>query len=191
MLKAIESFYKDECFKRLKVPIDNNERLGNKIERFIKDWAKFNKREKVSVLKNNVISEFETESQNNINLIKEEMKNFKGKSLDIEKKVNGLLENISKNDKFNELDKVYSEMNENYLNIMKDIGDLKYDKLIIQKLEDIKNKKADVDYNYKELLNDKMFNDKIEINNQLQPNPKMPPQMPPQMPLQMPPQMPP
>ena len=52
MLKAIESFYKDECFKRLKVPIDNNERLGNKIERFIKDWAKFNKREKVSVLKN-------------------------------------------------------------------------------------------------------------------------------------------
>ena len=82
-------------------------------------------------------------------------------------------------------------MNENYLNIMKDIGDLKYDKLIIQKLEDIKNKKADVDYNYKELLNDKIFNDKIEINNQLQPNPKMPPQMPPQMPLQMPPQMPP
>jgi len=121
MLKAIETFYKDECFKRLKVPIENNERLGNKIERFIKDWAKFNKREKVTVLKNNVIQEFDDESSSNINQIQEEMKNFKGKSIDIQKKINGLLETISKNDKFNDLDKVYSEMNDNYLNIMKDI----------------------------------------------------------------------
>ena len=175
MVKAIETFYKDECFKRLKIPIENNERLGSKIDRFIKDWAKFNKREKVSVLKNNVISDFERDSENNINQIKEEMQNFKGKSLDIEKKVNGLLENISKNDKFNELDKVYSEMNENYLNILKDIGDLKYDKLIIQKIEDIKNKKVDVDYNFKELLNDKMFNNNPEVNNQLQQHPQIPP----------------
>ena len=70
MLKAIETFYKNECFKRLKIPIENNERLGNKIDRFIKDWAKFNKREKVNVLKNNIIADFEKESENNINTIK-------------------------------------------------------------------------------------------------------------------------
>ena len=164
MIKAIETFYKDECYKRLKVPIENNERLGNKIERFIKDWAKFNKREKVTVLKNNVISEFDIESTSNINQIKEEMVNFKGKSLDIQKKINGLLETIGKNDKFNDLDKIYSEMNENYLNIMKDIGDLKYDKLTIQKIQDIKNKNAEMDYNFKELLNDKMYNINNNVN---------------------------
>ena len=65
---------------------------------------------------------------------------------------------FSKNDKFIDLDKIYSETNQNYLNILKDIGDLKYDKLIIQKIEDIKNKKSEADYNYKELLQDKMFN---------------------------------
>ena len=165
MLKAVETFYKDECFKRLKVPIENNERLANQIERFIKDWAKFNKREKVQVLKNNVILEFEKESENNINRIQEEMKNFKGKSIDIEKKINGLLDVIGKNDKFNDLDKIYSEMNEKYLNIMKDIGDLKYDKLTIQKIENIKNKKAEVDNNYRELFQDKMFNNNLEMNN--------------------------
>ena len=38
----------------------------------------------------------------NINKIKGEMKNFKGKSLDISKKINGLLETISKNEKFSD-----------------------------------------------------------------------------------------
>ena len=90
MIKSIETFYKDECFKRLKVPIENNERLANQIDRFIKDWTKFNKREKVQALKNNVITEFEKESEMNINKIKEEMKNFKGKSLDIEKRVTSI-----------------------------------------------------------------------------------------------------
>ena len=85
MIKSIETFYKEECFKRLKVPIEKNERLANQIERFIKDWARFNKREKVAALKSNVIIDYEKESENNINTIKEEMKNFKGKSLDIEK----------------------------------------------------------------------------------------------------------
>ena len=179
MIKAIETFYKDECFKRLKIPIENNEALGNKIERFIKDWTKFNKREKVTVLKNNVIQDFEKDSENNLNQIQEEMKNFKGKSIDIEKKINGLLETISKNDKFNDLDKIYSEMNDKYLEIMKDIGDLKYDKLIIQKIQDIQNKKSDVDYNYKELLNDRMFNNNLNINdknNQNFQNQNLPPQ---------------
>ena len=69
------------------------------------------------------------------------MKNFKGKSLDIEKKVNGIIDIFSKDDKLNELNKIYSEMNDNCLNILKDINELKYDKLTIQKLEDIKNKK--------------------------------------------------
>ena len=108
MIKAIETFYKDECYKKLKVPIESNERLALKIERFIKDWAKFNKREKVSVLKNNVISDYQKESESNINKIQEEMVNFKGKSIDIQKKINGLLDTIGENDKFNDLDKIYS-----------------------------------------------------------------------------------
>ena len=96
MIKAIETFYKDECFKRLKIPIENNEALGNKIERFIKDWTKFNKREKVTVLKNNVIQDFEKDSENNLNQIQEEMKNFKGKSIDIEKKNKWIIRNYIK-----------------------------------------------------------------------------------------------
>ena len=81
------------------------------------------------------------------------------------KKINGLLDVIGKNDKFNDLDKIYSEMNEKYLNIMKDIGDLKYDKLTIQKIENIKNNKAEIDNNYRELFQDKMFNNNLEMNN--------------------------
>ena len=98
-------------------------------------------------------------------MIQEEMKNFKGKSLDIEKKVNGLIDSLSKDDKMNELNKLYSETNDKYLNVLKDVGELKYDKLTIQKLEDIKNKKVEVDYDYKELLKDKLYNNNIEENN--------------------------
>ena len=165
ILKAIEIFYKDECYKRLQKPIESNEILGKKIERFIKDWTNYNKREKVMVLKNNVIEDFQKETETNINIIKEEMKNFKGKSLDIEKKINGLIDTLSKNDKNNELNKIYSEMSDNYLNILKDIGELKYDKLTVQKIEDIKNKKVDVNYDYKSLLKDRMFNNNYNENN--------------------------
>ena len=54
---------------------------------------------------------------------------------------------------------------------MKDIGELKYDKLTVQKIEDIKNKKAEVNYDYKSLLKDKMFNNNInnEIQDKVQP----------------------
>ena len=162
IIKSIEIFYKDECFKRLQSPIEKNEILSKKIEIFIKEWAQYNKREKVVALKNNVIEEFKKETENNLNIIQEEMKNFKGKSLDIEKKVNGIIDIFSKDDKVNELNKIYSEMNDNCLNILKDINELKYDKLTIQKLEDIKNKKIDVDYDYKELLKDKLFNNNIK-----------------------------
>ena len=164
IIKSIEIFYKDECYKRLQKPIESNEILGKKIERFIKDWSQYNKREKVMVLKNNVIEDFQKETENNLNLIKEEMKNFKGKSIDIEKKINGLIDSLSKGDKMNDLNKIYNQINESYLNILKDIGELKYDKLIVQKIEDIKNKKVDMDHNYKDLLNDKMFNNNIKDN---------------------------
>ena len=173
ILKSIEIFYKDDCFKRLQKPIENNAILGKKIERFIKDWAKYNKREKVIALKNNVIEDFQKEAESNLNIIKEGMKNFKGKSLDIEKKINGLIDTLSKDDKMNELNKIYSEINDKYLNMLKDIGELKYDKLIVQKIEDIKNKKVDVDYDYNGLLKDKLFNsdnNNNEIkNNNIQP----------------------
>ena len=164
IIKSIEIFYKDECYKRLQKPIESNEILGKKIERFIKDWSQYNKREKVMVLKNNVIEDFQKETENNLNIIKEEMKNFKGKSIDIEKKINGLIDSLSKGDKMNDLNKIYNQINESYLNILKDIGELKYDKLIVQKIEDIKNKKVDMDHNYKDLLNDKMFNNNIKDN---------------------------
>ena len=36
IIKSIEIFYRDECFKRLKSPIENNELLAKKIERFFK-----------------------------------------------------------------------------------------------------------------------------------------------------------
>ena len=55
IIKSIEIFYKDECYKRLQKPIESNELLGKKIDRFIKEWTQYNKREKVIVLKNNVI----------------------------------------------------------------------------------------------------------------------------------------
>ena len=80
------------------------------------------------VLKNNVIEDFQKETENNLNIIKEEMKNFKGKSIDIEKKINGLIDSLSKGDKMNDLNKIYNQINESYLNILKDIGELKYDK---------------------------------------------------------------
>ena len=65
IIKSIEIFYKDECYKRLQKPIESNEILGKKIERFIKDWSQYNKREKVMVLKNNVIEDFQKETENN------------------------------------------------------------------------------------------------------------------------------
>ena len=168
LIKSIEIFYRDECFKRLQSPIEKNEILSKKIEVFFKEWSQYNKREKVVTLKNNVIENFKKETENNLNIIKEEMVSFKGKSLDIEKKINGLIDTITQNDKMNEFNKLYSEMNDKYLNILKEINELKYDKLTIQKLEDIKNKKVEVDYDYKELLKDKLFNN----NNNIQDNKK-------------------
>ena len=165
MIKSVEIFYKDESYKRLQNPIEKNEFLGKKIESFIKEWTQFNKREKVMALKHNIIEDFQKEVENNLNLIQEEMKNFKGKSLDIEKKINGLIDTIQKDDKINELNKIYNEMNERCLNILKDINDLKYDNLTVQKIENIKNKKAEVDYDYKALLKDKLFNQNNDNNN--------------------------
>ena len=165
IIKSIEIFYRDECFKRLKSPIENNELLAKKIERFFKDWTQYNKREKIVALKNNIIEDFKKETENNIYNIQEEMKNFKGKSLDIEKKINGLIDTLNKNDKIDEFNKIFSEINDNNLNIIQDINELKYDKLVVQKLEDIKNKKVDIDYNYKNLLQDKLYNDNNNNNN--------------------------
>ena len=198
IIKSIEIFYKDECYKRLQKPIESNELLGKKIDRFIKEWTQYNKREKVIVLKNNVIEEFQKETENNLNTIREEMKNFKGKSIDIEKKINGLIDALSKGDKIDEFNKIYNEMNDHYLNILKDIGELKYDKLIVQKIEDIKNKKVEIDNNYQELLKDKLFNNNyiddnnknIRNNNLAQSNIPMQNQYHPQQPNPYPPQQP-
>ena len=169
MLKSIDIFYKDECFKRLQNPIEKNEFLGKKIDSFIKDWTQYNKREKVIALKNNVIEDFQKETENNLRIIQEEMKNFKGKSLDIERKINGIIDMISKDDNLSQLNKIYASMNEKDLNILKDINELKYDKLTVQKIEDIKNKKAEVDYDYKSLLKDKLFNSNVD-NEKIKPN---------------------
>ena len=65
IIKSIEIFYKDECFKRLQSPIEKNEILSKKIEVFIKEWAQYNKREKVVALKNNVIEEFKKKQKIN------------------------------------------------------------------------------------------------------------------------------
>jgi len=154
MLKSIEVFYKDECYKRLVGLIEKNEIFAKKVTDYIKEFATLNKKEKINALKSNKIYDFGKESDNNIKIIKEEMGIFNQKSLAMQKKLNYLLSIISENDKIIELDKVYSEINEQYLNIMKDISDLKYDKIIIQKIKDIQNNKINyINNHYKNIIN--------------------------------------
>jgi hypothetical protein len=162
MLKSIEVFYKDECYKRLVGLIEKNEIFANKVTDFIKEFATLNKKEKINALKNNRIYDFGKESDNNIRIIKEEMEIFNQKSLAMQRKLNYLLNTISENNKLIELDKAYSEINEQYLNIMKDISDLKYDKFIIQKIQDIQNKKIDyINKDYKNIININNIKQKI------------------------------
>ena len=162
LLKSIEVFYKDECYKRLIGLIEKNETFAKKVTDYIKEFSTLNKKEKINALKNNNIYDFGKESDNNIRIIKEEMGIFNQKSLAMQKKLNYLLNTISENNKLIELDKAYSKINEQYLNIMKDISDLKYDKLIIQKIQDIQNKKIDyINNDYKNIININNINQKI------------------------------
>ena len=110
MTTAIEIFYKDECHKRLNVPIEENSRLEKKMQKFLYDWSTFNKREKVIALKNNTIKNLENEINNNLLKIKEGLEEFSGKSIDIQKKINGLLDTVAKKDKNTELEKIFSEI---------------------------------------------------------------------------------
>ena len=83
MTTAIEIFYKDECHKRLNVPIEENSRLEKKMQKFLYDWSTFNKREKVIALKNNTIKNLENEVNNNLLKIKEGLEEFSGKSFSV------------------------------------------------------------------------------------------------------------
>jgi len=162
MLKSIEVFYKDECYKRLVGIIEQNEIFAKKVTDYIKEFASLNKKEKINALKSNNIYTFGKESDNNIRIIKEEMGIFNQKSLVMQKKLNYLLSTISENNKLIELDKIYSEINEQYLNIMRDISDLKYDKIIVQKIQDIQNKKINyINNDYKNVININNINQKI------------------------------
>ena len=86
MKDTIQTFYREECFKRLDNPLKENENLLGRIQGFLKNWDSYSKTDKVRALKNDQVGLFERENEENSELIKKSTEAFKGKSRTIEKR---------------------------------------------------------------------------------------------------------
>ena len=133
----IETFYKDECAVRMNQPLEENKSLLKKIQNFLSEWNNLSKTEKVQTIKSNQIEEFEKENEENSEMIKNATEAFKGKSKDIEKKINEILKDLNGSDRLNDFDKIIDEVQKNIIDSREKINKLKYDDLIIQKVENI------------------------------------------------------
>ena len=133
----IETFYKDECAVRMNQPLEENKSLLKKIQNFLSEWNNLSKTEKVQTIKSNQIEEFEKENEYNSQMIKKATEAFKGKSKDIEKKINEILKDLNGSDRLNDFDKIIDEVQKNIIDSREKINKLKYDDLIIQKVENI------------------------------------------------------
>ena len=133
----IETFYKDECAVRMNQPLEENKSLLKKIQNFLSEWNNLSKTEKVQTIKSNQIEEFEKENEDNSEMIKNATEAFKGKSKDIEKKINEILKDLNGSDRLNDFDKIIDEVQKNIIDSREKINKLKYDDLIIQKVENI------------------------------------------------------
>ena len=133
----IETFYKDECAVRMNQPLEENKSLLKKIQNFLSEWNNLSKTEKVQTIKSNKIEEFEKENEDNSEMIKNATEAFKGKSKDIEKKINEILKDLNGSDRLNDFDKIIDEVQKNIIDSREKINKLKYDDLIIQKVENI------------------------------------------------------
>ena len=137
----INVFYKDECSNRMNQPLKENEKLLQNIQNFLNEWDNLSKTEKVEVIKSNQIELFEKENSENSEMIKNATEAFKGKSKDIDKKINDILKDLNSSDKFDEFDRIINDIQKNIIQSHEKISKLKYDDLIIQKVENIVNQK--------------------------------------------------
>ena len=137
LTENIKIFYKDECAVRMNQPLEENKSLLKKIQNFLSEWNNLSKTEKVQTIKSNQIEEFEKENEENSEMIKNATEAFKGKSKDIEKKINEILKDLNGSDRLNDFDKIIDEVQKNIIDSREKINKLKYDDLIIQKVENI------------------------------------------------------
>lgn len=140
--EAIQIFYREECFRRLDTPINANTELLNRIMTFLRDWDSYSKTDKVRALKNNQIAIFQSESQENVDMIQKMTEAFKGKSRVVEKKIDELLKGFSFSSEMSQVDTALSLMTETIIESKKKIAGLKYNEIIEEKVEQIYNQKA-------------------------------------------------
>ena len=141
LTENIKIFYKDECSEKMNQPLEENENLLKKIQNFLSEWNNLSKTEKVETIKSDQIENFEKENEYNSQMIKKATEAFKGKSKDIEIKINDILKDLNGSDRLNDFDKIIDEVQKNIIDSREKINKLKYDDLIIQKIDNIVKQK--------------------------------------------------
>ena len=115
LTENIKIFYKDECSEKMNQPLEENENLLKKIQNFLSEWNNLSKTEKVETIKSDQIENFEKENEYNSQMIKKATEAFKGKSKDIEIKINDILKDLNGSDRLNDFDKIIDEVQKNII----------------------------------------------------------------------------
>ena len=137
--EKISIFYKDECFIRMNQPLKENENLLTKIKIFLQEWNNLSKSDKVQIIKSKKIEDFENENLQNEEMIKKSIEAFKGKSINIKNKIIEIIQDLNEGDKFLEFDKIIFDIQKKILDSREKINTLKYDNLVIEKVNNIVN----------------------------------------------------
>ena len=137
--EKISIFYKDECFIRMNQPLKENENLLTKIKIFLQEWNNLSKSDKVQIIKSKKIEDFENENLQNEEMIKKSIEAFKGKSTNVKNKIIEIIQDLNEGDKFLEFDKIIFDIQKKILDSREKINTLKYDNLVIEKVNNIVN----------------------------------------------------
>ena len=137
--KVLESYFnrRKNKLEDIKKKIDMIIEYDNEIHNTLTENIKIFYKDECSEKMNQPLEENEYNSQ----MIKNATEAFKGKSKDIEKKINEILKDLNGSDRLNDFDKIIDEVQKNIIDSREKINKLKYDDLIIQKVENIVKQK--------------------------------------------------
>ena len=151
MKQCVEAFYKDEGYKRLKTPLEQNTLLLDKIRNFLSDWDALSKTDKVTQLKSGVVDDYLTEGERIKEEIQKVTEEFQGKSDTMKNKINNIFKEMEFPEKVNEFDELISTINKTTLEHQHKIAQLQYDDLIIEQVEGLSQMRKDIGNRLREM----------------------------------------
>ena len=165
--EKISIFYKDECFIRMNQPLKENENLLTKIKIFLQEWNNLSKSDKVQIIKSKKIEDFENENLQNEEMIKKSIEAFKGKSINIKNKIIEIIQDLNEGDKFLEFDKIIFDIQKKILDSREKINTLKYDNLVIEKVNNIVNQNILLNKKEEENIPEYIYSNRNNNNNNM------------------------